>query len=633
MDDVYEYKFKGLATVYNVKCSDGLIIANNAFKHQDGKTVPLLYKHGDVIGYAELSHTDRGVIATCHIEDYDKDPLLKRLVKNIKLGALNALSIMANRLQMSDNRVLSGYIREVSVVPAGANPEAVVLHEFSAGLYDVGDDVLDIFDSVESILMHADIGDYVLEHKDASSKEGEDGPEDSALEHEDNETLRDVLKTFSDEELKAVGYVIHKFFNGNSTSSSDDGEELDPEVFAGLKRDDKKLSAIAILLTEIQSQDENSKSTKQQDRRYIMKTTQDEVFTTDGDGQEGGGIVKQSEINRIFGDVLAKAQRVGSFRHAWDGLTADEQYVIQHAVGITNIDSLFPSPSAQVPPSQILETNLITSWVKTLMTRTRKARGRIIRTDYADMTLGPRAKGYVTEAQKTEESFSVAYRETSAQTIYTKIRFNKDDITDLGSSGPALIKWVLDELKNRLLMELAVAILVGDGRAVNDPDKIREDRIRTVCTDDNLFAVKKVLPNTSTTIDLLDNLVTSTDDYGGSGDLIFFAPPNVINSMLVYRDANGYRMHKSAAELAAAIGATPVKVPVMNNITRTSGADTLELKGVLLDPSDYTLSTSSGLETFNQFDIDYNQMVYLMETRVSGALTKLNSAIVFEQVV
>ena len=606
-----EYDFCGWATKNDLKCSDGRIIRKGAFKENDGSKVPLVWNHQhndayNVLGHALLKNRDQGVYAYCKFNETESGKTAKQLVEH---GDIVSLSICANQLKQQGGNVLHGKIREVSLVLAGANPgafiEDVVTHsdsdEFEANIYTGEDISLSHGDDVEET---PEIEDETLTHAEDDKKEDTNVAETKPTDSDSEKTVQDVVDTMTEEQKTVMYALIGQALADNGADTDDDSEE---------GNDDMKHN----------------------------------VFDTDEqDNYEG--VLTHSDQEEIL--KLAKTTSVGSLRDAME-IYAEKNEHLAH--GIDEIETLFPEYKDVRPGAPEMITRDLT-WVDSVISGVHKSPISRIRTRQADVRgTDLRAFGYQKgKYKKYPGNIKLLKRTTDPQTVYVKDALHRDDIIDITDFD--VVDYQYRIMRQNLNEELAMAIMVGDGRDEGDELKIQEDKIRPIWTDDDLYtihydvdidAMKTSLQGTNTSANFSENYVYaeaiiqaalySRENYKGSGSLKFYCTPHLLNVMLLARDLNGRRIYSSVTDLAAALNVTAIETAEQfEGKTRTaSGSRTKKLLGLFVNLSDYSLGSTKGGEItrFNQFDIDFNQEKYLLETRVSGALTRVYSAIALEE--
>jgi HK97 family phage prohead protease len=585
-----EADFSGYATKTGLKCSDGRTIMPDAFKHQDKMTVPLVWQHGhhspeNILGHAVLENRQDGVYTQGFFNSTPTGQSAKKLVEH---GDITFLSIYANQLIEKGKQVFHGAIREVSLVLAGANPGAKIDYvaiQHSDGDVETLEDEAVITTGEQ--LVHGDgaqvsSDDKVVEDvKKVEDKVSDDQQSDEDLAHAADSTLREVYDTLTPEQKDVVNYMLGMALEGtDSAKHSDDnnqeGTDMTHNVFeTGTKADDAGAA----------------------------KT-----------------VLSHSDIQGIFADARKPGQTMKS---------AVEAYALAH--GITNIDLLFPDAKSVTDRPDWDKRR--TEWVQGVINGTTKRPFSRIKSWAADLTEDEaRAKGYIKGNLKKEEFFSVSKRVTTPTTIYKKQKLDRDDIVDITDFD--VVVWMKQEMRLMLDEELARAILIGDGRDPSDEDKIKDPSgtvtegagIRSIANDHELYTYTvnvNIDDASSDYSEIVDALILNRRFYKGSGTPTFYTTEETLSRLLMVKDGMKRRMYRSVQELATELRVAEV-VPV--EVLEGQG----NLLGIIVNLTDYTLGADRGgeLTTFDDFDIDYNQYKYLMETRLSGALTKLRSAIV-----
>ena len=559
-----KFDFSGWATKANIRCSDGLTIMKDAFKHNDGKVVPLVWNHDhndpfNVLGHAMLENRDDGVYAYCTFnEDTEQGRNAKSLVEH---GDVVSLSIFANKLKKQGDNVVHGEIREVSLVLAGANPGATIESVIRHGE-----------ESDEDAIIYMNEG-ITLNHAEEKAEEKEDT---KMAEEKKDKTIAEVFDTLNDEQKTAVYAIISQVID-DSGEEDDNEEEEKPEMKHNV---------------------------------FDSETKNEETLSHDA-------------MTTIIND----GKRYGSLKESF--LAHADEY------GIKTIDYLFPDATNLNPTPEFIKREM--GWVSTVMNGVHHTPFSRIKSMFADITEDEaRAKGYIKGKLKKEEVFSLLKRTTNPTTIYKKQKLDRDDVVDITDFD--VIAWLKSEMRMMLDEEIARAILVGDGRLSSSDDKINEDCIRPIWKDADLYTIKRTMTVTSAAdkdiaSDFIDEVVRGMADYKGSGSPICFMTEALLTECLLLKDKNGIRIYKDVNEIATAMRVSRiVTVPVMEGLTRTSGADTFTLKAIVVNLNDYNVGADKGgsVNMFDDFDIDYNQQKYLIETRCSGALTKPHSAIAFE---
>lgn len=575
MDETFD--FSGWATRNDVKCADGRIIRKDAFKHNDGQKVPLVWNHqhnnsSEVLGHAILENREEGVYAYCKFNETESGKNAKLLVQH---GDVDALSIYANGLKQQGPNVMHGNIKELSLVLAGANPgayiESVIVHGESS------DEEAYIYTNETIVLEHSGCGGSSDEKKKKKLEHssGEPEAETKAEEMDPNKgekTVGQVLDTLNEEQANVVYALI--------------GQALEE------KPDDE--------------------SDKEEDN---MKHN---VFDNEDNKDE---VLSHSEMQAIFADV----KRYGSLKDT----------VLAH--GINQIDYLFPEPKNLNMPPEFIKREM--GWVKKVMGAVHHTPFSRIKSMFADITEDDaRAKGYIKGKLKKEEVFGLLKRTTTPTTIYKKQKFDRDDLIDITEFD--VVVWIKSEMRMMLDEEIARAVLVGDGRLNSSDDKINEQNIRPIWTDSDLFTIKAIFNVPANADDdqrskaFIRACVKSRKDYKGSGSPVLYTTEDVLTDLLLIEDTNGRIIYETVDKLKNALRVSDiVTVPVMEGLTRTdTDAKTLNLMGIIVNMADYNIGADKGgaVNMFDDFDIDYNQQKYLIETRCSGALIKPYSAIALE---
>lgn len=566
-----KFDFSGWATKNDLKCSDGRTILKDAFKNNDGQTVPLVWNHqhndpNNVLGHALLENRDEGVYAYCAFNDTIAGQNVKMMVEH---GDITALSIYANGLKQQGNNVLHGAIKEVSLVLAGANPGAFIDSIISHG--EESDDEAIIFTGEDIYLSHAD-----EDTKDDKEEKKVDEPK----KNENDKTIKDVIDSMTEEQQKVM---------------------------------------YAMIAEALQHSDENNENNEEENE---MKHN---VFEQDDNKQEN--VLSHSDIQAIFDDA-----KRGSLKESFLAHTAD--------YGIDAIDTLFPEPKTMNNPPEFIKRDM--DWVAGVITGVHHTPFSRIKSMFANITEDEaRAKGYIKGNLKKEEVFTLLKRTTTPTTIYKKQKLDRDDILDITDFD--VVAWIKSEMRMMLDEEIARAILVGDGRLTSDDDHIPETNIRPIWKDEDLYTIKaKITVGANATDDdkakaMIKAAVKARKNYKGSGNPVLYTTEDFLTDALLLEDTQGYRLYKSVQELATAMRVSKiVTVPVMENLTRNdSDNNERTLMGLIVNLNDYNVGADKGgaVNMFDDFDIDYNQQKYLMETRCSGALIKPYSAIALEMVV
>ena len=621
-----KFDFGGWATRANLLCSDGRIIRENAFEECDGKRVPLVWNHQHndpdaVLGHALLENRGDGVYAYCTFNDTQAGQNAKLLVQH---GDVDQLSIYANKLKQQGRDVIHGVIREVSLVLAGANSgariDSVVMHSddsYEEGYIYSGEFLEDV-DPIE----HAD-----------SEKKGE--PEMG-----EGETIQDVLDTLTEKQRKVVFAIVGQILSDNGydeeddMSHSDGEEETVEDVLNTLT--EKQQEAVGDLIEQVLSDMEEGENEEEDDGEDMYEEDYEEDYNEENDEDiEGGNDDMKHNVfdQETAGDVLTHSEMAEIMEDARrNGSLADA--VLQH--GIEQIDYLFPdAKTMDTAPAFIKRDD---TWVADVMNSVHKTPFSRIKSILADITeADARAKGYIKGNLKTEEFFSLMKRTTTPTTIYKKQALDRDDVVDITDFD--VVAWLKTEMRMMLNEEIARAVLVGDGRSASSNDKINEQNVRPIWTDDDVYTVKAAINVTSSTSDdekakaFIKACKKSRKEYKGSGNPVMFMSEDMLTDCLLLEDTNQRVIYDTVDKLATALRVSKiVTVPVMDGLTRVVGSNTHTLAGIYVNLTDYNIGADKGgaVNLFDDFDIDYNQMKYLIETRCSGALTKPYSAVALE---
>ena len=594
------YDFGGWATKANLLCSDGRVIMPDAFAHNDGQRVPLVWNHqhsdpDHILGYADLENRPEGVYAHCKFNETDTGNVAKQLVQH---GDIVSLSIYANGLTEKKSHVTHGNIREVSLVLAGANPGAGIDSVTLSHGEDSDDEGIVYSDTsldLATEVSHSDDTNSELSHADDNSgKKSED----------DEETVMDVFNTLNEKQKNAVYAMIGAAYE--ATPPAKEEENNDEEGDTDMKHN---------------------------------------VFDTDV--QKENQVLSHSDITAIISD----AKRTGSLRDAAIAHNAGE---ITHAAtdddghqvtyGVANVDYLFPD--ARNITREPLFIKRDTGWVTVVMSAVKHSPFSRIKSIFADITADDaRAKGYLKGNKKVEEVFTLLKRSTTPTTIYKKQKMDRDDVVDITDFD--VVSWIKSEMRVMLDEEIARAILVGDGRSTASDDKINESNIRPIWKDDSLYTIKATVQlgasETETTKGkkFIKAVLKARKNYKGSGNPILLTTEDVLTDLLLIEDTNGRNIYESVDKLATALRVSKIVTsPVLENQTREGvnavdgDTKTRTLMGIIVNLADYTVGADKGgaVNLFEDFDIDFNQQKYLIETRCSGALTKPYSAIAIESI-
>ena len=601
-----KYDFSGWATRFNVKCSDGRTIKPEAFKDCDGLVVPLVWSHDhdsptNVLGHALLEWKPQGMRTYGFFNDTYEGKHAREAVKN---EDVTSLSIWANNLQenKSTGDVFHGAIREVSLVLAGANPEAYIDVPY---VQHSEDGYFDAF---------IEAGSKNVEFEIYHSQDDEAEEEGEEMENEER-TVQDVLDEMDDEQRAVVGYLLdekeaevrNEYEYGEDDEDEEDDEEYDEEL------------------------DDEEEEEEMKHNAFDAETRMGSYLSHDDMKQIIDDAVKNKTSLK---DMIEAHIEDGVLAHAipnplpMDGMVGPSETTVGQTYGVRDLDMLFPEyKSLNNPPEWIKRE---TGWVDKVLNGVHHTPFSRIKSQYANITEDDaRARGYMKGNLKKEEVFTLLKRVTEPQTIYKKQKLDKDDITDITDFD--VVAWIKGEMRMMLDEEIARAILIGDGRANDSDDKIKEDRIRPIVSDVDLFNIKVQVNTASGATSavvaktFIDEVIRARKNYKGSGNPKMFTTADMLTEMLLLEDGIGHKLYKSVSELATALRVSEiVEVEVMEG-KKVGGRD---LAAIIVNLQDYNLGADKGgaVSLFDDFDIDYNQYKYLIETRCSGALIKPFSA-------
>lgn len=615
-----KYDFAGWATKADMRCSDGRLIAKDAFAHQDGAKVPIVWNHNhatpdSVLGYGILHSQNGSMRVECYFNDTENGKNARKLVLH---GDINALSIYANQLKEQAKTVLHGMIREVSLVYAGANPgafiDSVVVHADGTTTVDREQGILYTGEEIELFaeIEHAD---------DNAEKQGEE-KHTSEKPEDDKETMQDILNTLTEKQKDAVAYIIDTIVNSDDGAAEESDKDSDVKHNSEMEEEENKMKRNV----------------------FDQETENKDAFLSHADGEK---IIE-----------MAKAYGGGSLKAAMEAyVTENKKDELAHAAAanITNISQLFPEYKDVKPGApELLTTDQ--GWIGKVLTRVHKSPISRIRTRQADVRdiSARRAKGYTKGSQKTDAgAITLLSRTTDPVTVYIRSKLDRDDIVDITDFDVVQYMYGLDRMN--LNEELARQITIGDGRSGDNA--IDPTKIRPIWLDDELYCIHKTvdinamrteLTGTNSTANFGENyvyaeaviqsLLYAREKWKGSGNPDFLCTPHLVNVMLLARDLNGRRIYDNVNELKAALNVNEiVTAEQFAGKTRTATVNqtekTFELLGLMVNFADYSLGATKGgkITHFTDFDINFNQEVSLLETRSSGALTRPFSAIALEK--
>lgn len=577
--------FEGWITKNNVRCSDGVIIRENAFAHCDRKTVPLVYNHDhntldNILGYCELENHPEGVYGRAYFNDTESGELAKKIVQH---GDVQGLSVYANGLVRRGDNVVKGDIKEVSLVLAGANPGAHITYvDMAHGEEGSNEEAIMTFidDTDEQVTEEqpeSTVTSTVMSVAAAASNVDDDSIAHSDDKSEGGKTVKDLFKSamskLTKDESDAVYAVIGMAMNDSENSDEEGEDEMKHNVF---------------------------------------------------NNEEEPNVLSHAAEGAILGD----AKKYGSLKESF--LAHADEY------GIQGIEWLLPEVHVENKTPEFIKRN--TDWVDDVFGGATKSPWSRIKSLFADITEDEaRAKGYIKGNYKKEEVFTLLKRTTQPCTVYKKQKLDRDDVIDLTDFDA--VSWIKTEMRLMLNEEIARAMLIGDGRPASSDEKINEDCIRPIWKDDPFYTIKATLElaqddtDTTRTKKIIDGIIRSRKFYRGSGNPTFFTTEDFVTDCLLLEDGIGHKLYKSVTELATALRVSKiVTVELMEGLTRNFDGKTLDLVGIIVNMKDYKIGADKGgsVNMFDDFDIDYNQMKYLIETRCSGSLVKPFSAIAVE---
>ena len=639
-----KFDFSGWATRNDIRCSDGRTIMKDAFKHCDGAKVPLVWNHQhtrpeDVLGHAILENRNEGVYAYCSFNDSESGELAKVLVKH---GDITALSIYANQLrQDTSKRVMHGVIREVSLVHAGANPEAFI----------------------ENVLIHSDSGEFVRELEDEAvfytvtgdaqglSHSDEDMEEEN-MSKGNGKSVQDIINSMSEEQRDVMyGLIGEALEHGDIDDDEEEYEYEEDEDEEYEDEEDEEYEDDEDDEEEYEYEDEDEEEYEDEDSEGGNDNMKHNVF--DMDNTQRDTVLSHAAQQEILD--LAKQSNVGSFQAALE-MYANDNLMHGDNVGVfEDYGVLFPEFELLKKGEPETLYKYDQGWVGPALAKIHKSPYSRIRTRFADARIAElNAKGYKNKGEEKTAmgQIKIINRETTPQTIYIKDSLHRDDIIDVTDFDIVGYQW--RQMRRVLDETIILAAMVGDGRADVDPDKIKEDNIRPIWKDDEEYtihydvdieAARAQLQGTDTNKHFSENYIYaesiimaslySREKFKGTGTPDFYCTPHLVNVMLLARDLNGRRIYDSKADLAKALNCNSIiEVEHFEGLTREDkNGNTKELLGLFVNLNDYTFGATRGGEItkFEDFDIDFNMKKFLLETRLSGSLYKLKSAIALEK--
>ena len=610
-----KYDFSGWATRNDIRCADGLTIRQDAFADCDGVTVPLVYMHDhkdpeNVLGHGVLENRDDGVYFYGTFNDTEKGEMAKLLVAH---GDITSLSIFANNVVKKGSDVVHGAIKEVSLVLAGANPGATIdfpVLQHSDGTYDeindeciisygqqlrLGSDLTELAHWLEENgddLFHDDMDDEDEDEEDIEEVEDEDEEDD-----DDETTVDDILDSMDEEQQEVVNDLLQLAYQQGAEDAGGIVEDEEAEDDEDVEQSDMYEGGNTIM------------------HKNVFERYEDDIMLEHG--------IDAEEAEAILHDAMDNGQSL-------------KATTIAH--GIDQIDWLFPDARMASPTPEFIKRD--TGWVSGVLNGVHHTPYSRIKSRFADIREDEaRARGYIKDNYKKEEVFTLLKRTTTPQTIYKKQKLDRDDIIDITEFD--VVAWIKAEMRMMLDEEIARAIMIGDGRLASSEDKIKEEHVRPIWKDDDLYSVKVKVTYAAGADDNakaqanIKALIKNRKLYKGSGNPKFYTTEDVLADMLLITDTTGRFIYESVQNLANKLRVSDiVTVPVFDNQTRVDATDkkTYALLGIMVNLNDYNVGADKGgaVNMFEDFDIDYNKETYLIETRISGALTVPFSALVLE---
>lgn len=600
--------FSGWVTKAGLKCSDGRTIMKDAFAHQDEQQVPLVWQHGhddpeNVLGHVYLENRAEGVYGYGYFNPNPKSQSTKTLVVH---KDINMMSIYANQLVEKSKQVIHGAIREVSLVLAGANPGALIDYvriAHSDGSVETLDD--------EAIIYLGEVS-----HSDIES-------EKSALEHAegDEKTLKEVYDTLNEEQKELVEFMIGEALekvsveHEDKTPSLEHTDEARQKVYDTLT--DEQVELFHFMVGEALEHSDNKDDNKDAEDKALAHQ--------EGNNDMNHNVFEPKTGEKAHERTVLSHDQISTIVKTGEKLGSFKEGVLAHAqeYGITDIDLLFPDAKAVYDKPELIARRA--EWVKDVLDGAKHQPFSRIKSLAADLTADEaRAKGYVKGNLKKEEIIKLLRRVTTPTTIYKKQKLDRDDIVDITDFD--VVAWLKWEMRFMLEEELARAILIGDGREPDDDDKIDEDHLRPIAWDNEMYAHSITVPSNTTPEGVVESILRSRKHYKGTGRPAFYTTDDVLTDMLLIKDKMNRYVYDDEAHLASKLRVSKiVVVEVMES--------TPDLLGIMVNMADYTIGADRGgqVSMFDDFDIDYNQEKYLIETRASGALTKPKSAVVIKR--
>lgn len=605
--------FEGWVAKYGVECDDRTVMHSGAFAKQNGAKVPLVYQHdhkdpNSVVGHSVLFEKPEGVWAESYLNGTDN---AKTVAECIRHGDLDSYSIFANKLTRSGNNIIHGVIREVSLVLSGADPTARIVNTYLAHADGIDGEYL----QTEGIIY---TGETIVVHDGLEEDEIEHAADDNNDEKSDGRTAQDVIDTFNQEQSDVYDYMIEQAI----AYGIEQGKKMASATHDALDEDDEEIE---------EDEDENIEHSEGGNEMNVF-----ENYTNNGVAQDPKVIQHGADVVKKGLDIL----KAGTFGNSfYDSIkhSATTEY------GIENIDWLFPDAKNVTTRPELIQRN--TGWVNSFMSRAKHLPFSRVKTTFADLTAEEaKARGYIKGNRKLEGYMTLAKRVTEPQTVYVKRKIDNDDVLDITDFD--VLALIQEDMKPQLNEAIAVAALVGDGRSAASDDKIKEDRIRPIWTDEDLFVINVRVPVAAdATLEeknkaIEEAVLRARKDYKGSGNMTFYTTEDNLTDWRLMVDGVGHKLYKTDNEVAQALRCSDVQtaeqlVGKTRTVVYNGSAETRTLYGIMVNPIDYGFGTNQGgqIKGFNGFDIDYNQHKFLQETRTSGALIKAYCAIVVETVV
>lgn len=603
--------FEGWVAKYGVRCEDNTVMHTGAFAKQHGTKVPLVYQHdhkdpNNIVGHSVLFEKPEGVWAESYLNG---NANAKTIAECISHGDLDSYSIFANGLQRRGNDIMHGTIREVSLVLSGADPTARIVNTYFAHADGVSGEYLQdeaTIYSGETIVVHDGLEEDEIEHADDDDEKS------------DGRTAQDVIDTFNQEQSDVYDFMIEQAI----AYGIEQGKKMASATHDALDEDDEEIE---------EDEDENIEHSEGGNEMNVF-----ENYTNNGVAQDPNVVKHGADVVKKGLDIL----KAGTFGNSfYDSIkhSATTEY------GIENIDWLFPDAKNVTTRPELIQRN--TGWVNSFMSRAKHLPFSRVKTTFADLTAEEaKARGYIKGNRKLEGYMTLAKRVTEPQTVYVKRKIDNDDVLDITDFD--VLALIQEDMKPQLNEAIAVAALVGDGRSAASDDKIKEDRIRPIWTDEDLFVINVRVPvAANATLEeknkaIEEAVLRARKDYKGSGNMTLYTTEDNLTDWRLMVDGVGHKLYKTDNEVAQALRCSDVQTAEqLVNKTRTvvynGSAETRTLYGIMVNPIDYGFGTNQGgqIKGFNGFDIDYNQHKFLQETRTSGALIKAYCAIVVETVV